>query len=72
MPFIYKENNKMIKENKYKLNDNCLKAIEFIRRAEIRLKDIDRKYSYADYPTEILAEKNYLENIVKQLKTKEE
>ncbi|WP_131728497.1 hypothetical protein [Achromobacter xylosoxidans] len=62
----------MIKENKYKLNDNCLKAIEFIRRAEIRLKDIDRKYSYADYPTEILAEKNYLENIVKQLKTKEE
>ena len=47
----------MIKENKYKLNDNCLKAIEFIKRAEIRLKEIDRKYSYADYPIEILAEK---------------
>lgn len=68
----------MIKENRHSLtdthlkaqkaNDNCLKAIEFIRRADLRLKEIDRKYSYADYPIEILAEKNYLENIVKQLK----
>ncbi|MFG0227360.1 hypothetical protein [Achromobacter sp. 413638] len=62
----------MIKENKYKLNDNCLKVIEFIKRAELRLKQIDKKYSYADYPIGILAEKNYLENIVKQLKAEEE
>lgn len=62
----------MIKENKYKLNDNCLKVIEFIKRAELRLKQIDKKYSYADYPNDILAEKNYLENIVKQLKAEEE
>lgn len=61
----------MIKENKYPLNDNCLKVIEFIRKAELRLKQIDGRYSYSNYPTEILAEKNYIENIIKQLKAEE-
>ncbi|MFY2818588.1 hypothetical protein ACOTI2_19410 [Achromobacter xylosoxidans] len=61
----------MIKENKYPLNDNCLKVIEFIKRVELRLKQIDSKYSYANYPSDILAEKNYLENILQQLKAEE-
>lgn len=59
----------MRKEQEYSrpLNDNCYKAIVFLAKAKARVAETKKQYTALNFPEEILGERYYLENIIKQL-----
>ncbi len=63
------KDNKMRKEQEHShpLNDNCYKAIVYLARAKARVAEIKKQYTALNCPEEILGERYYLENIIKQL-----